>query len=335
MRIVFFILQFFFATTLLLSQFSFPGTGSEDVPYQLWTKDHWNELSDYSHNYFWTNGSGWPADKKFQLANDIDVLSKYLLVYFDGHFQGNGKIMTVNMCDYSPFSSLYSGNSSTVIGGINDLTISGNIFTVDIDATSFAGIVGVIYYDGSVSNCITNVNLECYDYGSQYGYFRNGGITVSNQGTISHCINNGSVTGVDFVAGIAAESRQGGGKIFNCINTGRITATSTEIKNRWNYTGAGGICVNAPGRDWLKCCINLGDVEGSAYVGGIAVRAVGNFNDPKEVISDCINAGFVRGKKCVGGIISLFVNGPFLRNCINTGIVEGEEDSGNMLGKEE
>jgi ABC-type Co2+ transport system permease subunit len=161
------------------------------------------------------------------------------------------------------------------------------------------------------------------------------GISYQNNGTISHCINNGSVSGVDRVAGIVSENTSLG-KVISCINTGKITATNSGINIF--FTGVAGIVVTSQFGSIFNC-INLGNVEGQDYVSGIQVDAVGTALNP-SLITNCINAGYVKGNKYVGGILAVMsysfppdVN-VIITNCVNVGVVEGNEDVGSIVGKE-
>jgi hypothetical protein len=157
-----------------------------------------------------------------------------------------------------------------------------------------------------------------------------GGICISNNGTISHCINNGSVSGVDMVAGIASDNGFAE-QIINCINTGKITATNSG--NNDIFSGVAGIVAVTQGGSTTNC-INLGDIEGQGFVGGI--QGLGYGSSPKPaIITNCVNAGYVKGTSQVGGILGIMFNpGVIITNCVNVGVVEGNEDVGSIVGKE-
>ena len=330
MKIILFILSFsiFLSLIMLLPVFSFPGGPglTIDEPYEIWDKTHWIELGDsLDSNMDLPKRDQWHADKHFLLMRDIDntITKSISLNPICSYFHSNGKKITIVTDDV--YSYIFSSTDALIDSLISDgyvtgLAASGIVYYIGYRWNEYGTGTASI---GTVTNCINNTTLT-----SIYGYI--GGITYLNQGTISHCINNGSVTGVDFVAGISPDSFRG--KIFNCINTGRITATSPEIKELYDYTGVAGITIEAPID--LSNCINLGDIEGHYYVGGIASKSFTALGFPQTIISNCINAGYVKGKKYVGGIIGIdFDLQPAdIYNCINTGIVEGEEDVGSIVG---
>ena len=329
------LLSLFFQRLLLFSQPSFPGEGTEISPYQLWSKEHLTELCDSINNIGPPYYMSWTTDKYFRLMQDMDNVYQSIGWYaFSGYLRGNGKTINMAMPDSLMLSSIkhcyVPGLISLDNGSLLDsLTVTGYI--------TYARTIFGVEVSSILDNCITNVDIVCYpcEYiiSNIIYYWAVAGIAATNRGTISHCINNGNVTGVDFVAGIAAESFQG--KIFNCINTGKITATGTEIKEWYDYTGVAGITIEAPKTDFSNC-INLGDIEGHYYVGGIASKSFSALFSSWTIVKNCINAGNIKGKKYVGGIIGIdFDLQPAdIYNCINTGIIEGEEDAGGIVGKE-
>ena len=333
MKIVFFLILTILSNTFLFSQFSFPGTGSEEDPYQVWTSGHFVELSDSLNiDRYMPARDCWHFGKYFRLMQDINVsISDQSLWSFFAFFSGNGKKITLTGSSSLLFSSITMRVDSLTV----EVLGSDNVYPGIVGNISFLWNkygMGIASF-GTLSYCINNVSVVDFGTMGAYEYmYMAGGITYDNSGTISHCINNGSVSGVDFVAGIAPDSFHG--KIFNCINTGKITATSTEIKEYYDYTGVAGITIEAPKTDFSNC-INLGDIEGHYYVGGIASKSFTALFSSWTIVKNCINAGHIKGKKYVGGIIGFdFDLQPAdIYNCINTGIVEGEEDVGNIVGK--
>ena len=330
MKITISLVVIIFSNILIFSQPSFPGAGTEDEPYEIWTNEHFKELSDSIVNSNYPNYSEWNFDKSFKLMQDIDNIKCIRNGYFRANFDGNGKIISMALetdHDNPYFACVASFYGTYSHKYLKKLTLNGYVNDDNISAFG-----GTTFY-GLITHCVNNVPI--IGTGKYPTYTYAAGIVYTNFGTISHCINNGSVTGVDMVAGISVRSHQGGGKIFNCINTGKITASTTEIKEWWNSSGAAGICVEAPGADLLENCnwINLGDVEGASNVSGIASKFYGGGMFTR-IISNCINVGYIKGKKNVGGIVGVTIDDPTITNCVNTGIIEGEEDVGNIVGGE-
>ena len=178
-------------------------------------------------------------------------------------------------------------------------SLQGTIDSLIVDGYIINGNAGITGTNsGTISNCINNINIV-YTIAEVAA----GGIARTNNGTIINCINNGSVSGEGSVGGIAA-SIGIEGQIISCINTGNIT-TEGIIK-----TSAGGI------------------------VGFVA----GSYAPYPTLISNCINYGFTKGADKVGGILGLMMfntHNVQIINCINTGVVEGNSNVGAILGQEQ
>ena len=315
---IFILLYFFFSNALLFSQFSFPGDGSVQNPYEIWTLEHWNELTDSSYYYFYNGNRSWAKDKHIHLMQDINNISQPLYSYSICYFNGKNKIITEDV--------VY--NFFWLPGGIIDsLTVNGY-------TNSSGGKFGV-GSNNIVTNCINNIPVVDFGYEGVYGImiYQAGGITSTNHGTISHCINNGDVSGVDRIAGIVSTNSE---TASHCINTGKITASNSGSDN-WDGGGIGGIfALNVYS---INSCINLGDVVGQNNVGGIGGMAVTNSGfSPPCTITNSINAGYIKGNSLIGGIVgkNFYISGSpsVISNCVNTGVIEGEEDVGTIVGKE-
>ena len=142
------------------------------------------------------------------------------------------------------------------------------------------GIVG--YNRGMVSHCVNEQTVEC-------NWDEVGGIVGKNDGgTIEYCANYGEVGGggdASMIGGIAG-SCASGSIVFGCFNSGKVHSAGDD----W----VGGI-VGRSSCDAVDCCINIGEVSGREYIGGIIGQT---WND----INGCYSGGFVHGSKNVGGI---------------------------------
>ena len=295
---------FFFSDVLL---FAFGGgTGEKDNPFQIWNKDHLEELSDSVYNDAWRSEC-WHCDKYFRLMQDIYDVDKYVS-WFYGYFYGNLKKITINTAASYPFFSAID-NEGVIDSLITDSYIN------NIASGIVGGLVRTYSITGPkdppiLSNCINNINDLAYS-----------GIAGQNMGgLITHCLNNGSVSGVDAIAGITGNNE---GRITYCINTGKISGKSS-------LGGIVGITINGSYvNQGVLNCINTGDVEGQERVGGIFGYGT------RAVISNCINSGYIKGEKAVGGILGFMYNSSAtISNCVNVGVVEGEEEVGGIVGKE-
>jgi len=332
---------FLFSNIFLFAQSftTIPGTDglSKATAYQIWTKEHLIELGDSinsynSHLIYPPSGyANWCAEKHFRLMTDIDNVNQSIgLRYFYGHFHGGGNKITVAIeagTYNDPYTAPATFSALAHNGTIDSLTVAGyiNSYPIEYGYSTTAGGAGITSgiissnYGGGVTNCISNVVINITPADENCG----GGIAGGNQGTIINCINNGDITGVNQVAGIAGANM---GPIINCINTGKITAINS-------VEGAGGIAAASTSyTSYIYNCINLGDVEGQSFVGGIAGFEI------ISAITYCINYGYIKGTNAVGGICGLrgynYNNQGTISNCVNAGVVEGSSDVGSITGKE-
>ena len=94
---------------------------------------------------------------------------------------------------------------------------------------------------------VDSVILEGYVIGSD----NSGGIAVSNDGLITHCVNKANIMGVGGCGGIAATSELG--EISYCSNAGSIRGGD----------GVGGICGSVISSNQTHHCSNIGNVYAS------------------------------------------------------------------------
>ena len=244
-----FLMLLVFSNILLYSQSSFTnfGSGTENDPYQLWTKEHLIELTDSVYNDFYDLNQCWHCNKYFRLMQNIDSVT-YAIGFGSfkpAYFHGGGYTITADSSVKiisPPFISV--GPLFSSIGGcIDSLTLNGNI-VIGFEAIGLSGIFRSVGILGTVSNCTNNVD-------ALYS-----GIAYLNYGTIINCINNGNVAS----AGITIQNNY---KVISCINTGTIFNTVSTAT-------VGGIVSSANnGHDCISNCINLGSVTGGGSVGGI------------------------------------------------------------------
>ena len=197
----------------------------------------------------------------------------------------------------SPYTGKFDGNGCTITG----LTIESK--------NDYIGLFGYVGEGG----CVQNVNLEG---GSIKGNNNVGGVTGSNNGTVSNCSNTGAVSGNDNVGGVTGLNPSG--RVSNCSNTGAVSGS--------NYVG-GTVGDNG---GTVSHCLNTGDVKGSRdSVGGV----VGD--NYFGTVSHCFNTGMVDGEDYfVGGVVGNSIEGT-VSNFYNTGDVTGSgkgEKVGGVVG---
>ena len=219
------------------------------------------------------------------------------------------------------------GNGDTPYTGTFDgagCTISGLSFN-DTNA-DYAGLFGYLGKGGSVQNLGI---LDSYFCGGMCV----GGVVGYNDGDVSECFNEGSVTGEGFFCYVGGVVGENAGAVSNCYNTGSVSGTNEDHRC---YVGG---VVGANSGD-VNNCHNTGSVSVTAtgvesfysYVGGV----VGS-NESDATVSNCYNTGAVSGTSedhsCyVGGVVGC--NSGWVTNCYNTGFVSGtsEEDTSYVGG---
>ena len=108
----------------------------------------------------------------------------------------------------------------------------------------------------------------------------------ADEGTVTGCYNEGSVTGEEYVGGVVGLNN---GTVTNCYNTGSVTG-----ERRVSGGVVGGV-VGLNNGD-VTNCYNTGNVTGDEEVGGV----IGS-ND--GIVTDCYNIGSVTGGSYVGGVV--------------------------------
>lgn len=246
----------------------------------------------------------WSEDKLIRLEADIVLQGDTELVIpsFGGIFDGNGHRIA-NLLISQSGSSLGLFRYLRQNGVIRNLTVEGNI-KPDGSRSQVGGIAGTNY--GKIEQCIFSGNLE--------GDNEIGGIAGCNgdSGEIRNCISYGNILGNHYTGGIAGRNQ---GTISHCRNQGAVNTYSTEVtydleditierledlnaaSNVQAYTDAGGIAGLSEGK--IYYCTNSGTV-GYQHVGYNIGGIVGRVN--QGYVQNCTNTGHVLGRKDVGGI---------------------------------
>ena len=222
-----------------------------------------------------------------------------------------GKSDTVYVSPEEEFVYSFDGNNHTIsgvekplftlIGGsgeVKNLVIKGTI-TGD-DAASVA-----VTNNGT----ITNVKNAASVIGKKYA----AGIVCNNNGTITVCENHASVSALDkaYGAGIVDFNL---GSVEDCVNYGEINGVDGN-----SYSdNIAGIAAYCQGNGTFSGNINVGDVRGGEYTGGI----VGKYESYIGIYK-CINAGNVYGSTYVGGISG---KGYYVSKSVNYGDVVATGD---------
>ena len=229
------------------------------------------------------NGGDKFSGKTVKLAANID-LTGYIWMpigsgkWFSGTFDGGNHTIT-GMRVYAAGIS-YSGLFGYVYGGtMQNLRVEGSVTTDGV--SSVGGIVGQLGGIGTVTNCLSKVNIEGSGKTANVG----GIVGKVESGAVNLCWNEGTVTGGSgSTGGIVGNS---GGTVTNCANFGEVKGSSTaggivgigaaaNSYNLGNVTGAKnttyGISSAAATNSYYLCKLN--DTETAKYVNSNAEQNI-------------------------------------------------------------
>lgn len=243
----------------------------------------------------------WSQGRIVTLEADIDLTGAEFepIPTFGGTFRGQDHRVT-------GLSLTGSGNVRGLFryiqagGTVQDLTVEGAVSPKD--RQDDLGLLAGVNY-GTVANCSAS--------GSVSGDNRIGGLVGTNEtgGQIISCKFTGSVTGKHSAAGIVGENR---GTLTRCVNYGSVNTRDLEdapktdytnlqqlnsMENAPVYTDIGGVAGLSDGT--VQSCRNEGAVgyeHMGCNIGGVAGRSSG-------WLDGCVNTGVVLGRKDVGGIV--------------------------------
>ena len=218
--------------SLLTAQtaWAFDGEGTSESPYLIKTADDW---ATFAQNI----NSGTDADKYYKLSNNWDNSANAVTATvgtsdhpFAGHFDGNGKTLTVAL------SSTATGTSQAEQGvapfhyisgaTIENLTVAGTIASASYHT---AGIVGFAAdaSTNTIQNCTVTATLNISNNyaGGIIGHGNTATVTISN------CTFAGTINGVGGnranIGGIWGWSTTGNPILENCLENGTYTNISS------------------------------------------------------------------------------------------------------------
>lgn len=276
-------IPFLLLCILLLSSFCFSSVFAE------------SDIWDGSTADGFDSGSGTKDDPYIiKSAEQLSLLSssvsagdgfggKYIRLDADIALNGTGDLLwTENAKKWTPignpntaFDGFFDGNGHTVSGAYID------------SAGNSVGLFGVIGKNGKVSS-LTVADSDIS------GNHSSGGIAGVNNGTISHCRNNGAVRGESETGGIAGTNN---GTISNCSNSG-------WIGNKGNDGGIAGLNCGI-----IENCYNIGTVDGGySAAGGITAENRGS-------IKKCYNTGLIISEYGLSGSIVGVSDGGNVGDC--------------------
>ena len=239
--------------------------------------------------------------RTFRLTADIDLSDTGFdgIPIFCGTFEGEGHtIRGLNIVSPGTSKGLFRYATSSAV--IRDLNVNGTV-TPSGTRSQVGGIAG--RNGGLIENCSFQGTVSGSDY--------IGGIAGINQasGMIRNCIAEGNIAGKHFIGGIAGSNDGSIADSVNkaCINTSsqhnNITLPDITLDNLLNSESAatttdiGGIAGISGGI--VLNCTNYGSV-GYPYM-GYNVGGIAGLQ--AGYVASCKNYGTVSGRKEVGGIV--------------------------------
>ena len=284
------------AISLVFQYQGYLGEGTQASPYLITnphelallanTPQDWNAWCLVTQN----------IDMKDYVASEMNTIGTYIIP-FSGNFNGDGHLISnftwdsdavdyVGLFGYvAPVGEVYDvrmdgvniyDDNSINVGGIaggnegniHDCRVSGEIF----GDTSVGGIVGLNYYDGTVSDCFASGEVGCEDYAV-------GGVVGTNAGIISGCAAEMDIVEGDWAGGFVGYNTLWS-IINNCYAIGDVSGDE-------NVGGFAGVNFAAEFEDYsdgeIYHCYAAGFVFGVENVGGF----FGDYFNGGDEIESC------------------------------------------------
>ena len=217
-------------TPKALAQFS-GGTGTADDPYLISSKDDWNTLHNqvkggnlYTGEFFKMTADIGTVTTPIGYTNDFDNRRGN---YFEGTFDGNGHIVTVNFVfngkeNIGVFSRL---NNAT----IKNLHVKGKAdLGEDVYCEHYGGLAGLTKGNTSLVACRSSVNIYSdgnvitQDGDDGEAYYFGGFVGTHEEGTllIVNCLFDGKfdVEATNYVGGFVGQRKKGKISLVNCLS---------------------------------------------------------------------------------------------------------------------
>ncbi len=276
------------------------------------------------------------TDGKIRISSVDDLLEMSENCNIDEWSRNKTVILTQDLdlsgVDYVPipvFAGTFNGKNHTIRG----LDYSGNGYV--------AGLFRYIAKDGTVKNLTVEGTISNTDEKECIG-----GICGENEGLISHCAFNGSISGRSETGGIAGvnassgiiEDCQSSGEILGYYSTGGIVGKNHgNVVRSYNHADVNNSAdwvqsIDENSYDWLSTFD--GDGQDGSLRNGTDTGGVAGYSD--GVITECANTatiGYAHTGYNIGGIAGRSAG--MMTLCENNGRVYGRWDVGGIVGQME
>lgn len=294
------------------------GAGTEDNPFLIANTADLQEVitnvntaaNDYDGQYL-------------KITSDIaiELASATINRKFNGHLDGDHHVLTL--------STNATGQNVSMFYEVGPSAIVKNItFAGSLNGTNSYCAPVCVRNGGTIDHIVNQATIA-----STNSVF--GGIAATQIGDsakITNCVNQSVITGEDNLGGIVGIVY--GGTVSHCINQGNITGSGYYVAGI-----AGTVSQNESEEiKYIENCLNDGDISGHGVVGGI----LGRLQSPL-ICTNCSNYGdiSVSNNSGGGGIIAAvyYVTPPYeiaiatLTNCYASGTVYTDSGyAGGILG---
>lgn len=252
-------------------------------------------------------------------------ISEYTII--DNCHVINGDITTP--LDYDPDNNIWG----STVGGlvwINNGTLRNCTFSGAVKGTHSAGIAAYNYETGLIENCHASIKVT--------GRLVAGGLCGGNQGAITGCSSQGSVSteGTDTsyfadTGGLVGENR--GRSIYDeYLGDRGVIFDSYSTCDVSTYGRAAGGLVGSSWSGWISNCYASGSVTGYSYLGGfVGTIQTSTHEVEMGLIEECFSTGDVSGNNRIGGFAGES-GSAYIRNCYSTGSATGVSITGGFMG---
>ena len=317
------------------------GEGTSDSPYLINNTEDFVKLASFVN----TTGNDYKG-VSFRLTNDLDFGGQTITMIagapvgkanerkFQGIFDGDGKTIKNFVYEYAgQTTAVYNGNDKIGIIGIlgeagilRNLTSEGRFKGMRM----VGGLVGELY--GRVENCVNRTSVtvtgseggggitgkahpgahieNCVNHGdvtgsTAYGTAGIAGYCLENIDIIG-CVNEGTITGEASAKSIGGIAGRTGGRIYDCVNRGKIISLAKfSTSPTTSFGGIGGMPTAASD---IRRCVNEVEINlpNSLMVGGIIGGSSSNRTETMTLTVDsCINKGNITALGTVGGVFGM------------------------------
>ena len=319
----------------------------------------------------WANGTftNITVDAKYTIPEGFDMTTALGALFTEI----NGSSTLTNCVTNGTISILNNSTKDGQDGGIRYNSaggITGKLYTakevkfincvnnVDIVNTqtnvSNGGFVGGVESQAQLyfENCVNNgdVSGTATNHMGISGFVGILGPNTSTTTTFKNCRNNGNITDLGttghqnaYMGGFVGRN-YGSPKVTieNSINTGDVTSSGGGWSGAGGFVGNGmthgySWTVSAPGIYTFKNCINLGNITGAQFSGGIGGGFKQHSYEGSTVqMENCANFGDIEGKEYAGGMLGQVgdygCDIVILKNCYNAGDITAPNGAAGMAG---